>query len=59
MENKMSVTHSEEALREVLSAVMHHKYAKTEEASKIWFQEIRKRLKNYYNAIASEHYGSK
>lgn len=55
----MSVTYSEEALREVLSAVMHHKYAKTEEASKIWFREIRKRLKNYYNAIAPDCYDSK
>lgn len=58
MESKVSLSRKEETLKEILSAVMQHKYAKTEEASKIWFDEIRKRLKDYYDAIAAECYGS-
>ena len=43
------------ALKEVLSAVAQHRYAKTDEAAKIWYDKIRGCLKEYYDAIAKEH----
>jgi len=53
-----TLTKKERALREILSAVMQHKFAKTDEATKIWYGKIREGLKEYYNAIAEESFAS-
>ena len=53
----MSLTRKEEVLKDILSAVAQHKFAKTDKASKLWYDTIRERLKEYYDAIAEECYG--
>lgn len=40
---------------EVLAAVAQHRFAKSDELAKEWFETVRSRLRDYKHAVIEEH----